>query len=240
VIAALVLAVTAGLFAPSAASGVLGVEPLDALARPVATVLMRQLAAAHYVRPLAIDGDPSAADCRAKPYAAVAQIETTVVPGTSSWNYDAALLLVDCAGWNVDEWHESLTLPHPPTRDDGEKLGMNLALRFNVWTRMQPKLAASLFEHGLAYDPASAKPTYLYTLFKTSDGNMRVFARPGGPAWDAGLRTNDVVQKIDGRWWWEYGTYQAQQRAYDGSPHAFDVKRDNRDLHIVLGEPFTP
>ena len=238
-IAAFVLAL-AGLFAPPAASGVIGIEPLDALARPVAKVLARQLAARRALRPIDIEDDPSTSDCATKPYTAVAQLETTVVPGASTWSFDAGLILLDCAGWNVEEWHEAITLAHPPTRDDGEKLGMNLALRLNIWTRMQPKRAEALFARGLAYEPGAEKPTYLYTLFKTSDGNMRIFARPGGPAWDAGLRTNDIVQKIDSRWWWEYGTYQAEQRAYDGLPHSFDVKRGTRDLHVQLGEAFTP
>jgi hypothetical protein len=66
--------------------------------------------------------------------------------------------------------------------------------------------------------------------------------RPGGPAYAAGLRTGDVVDKLDGRFWWEYGTYQTQLRAYDGKPHDFDVQRGTvggPPAHVQLGEAFT-
>ena len=100
-----------------------------------------------------------------------------------------------------------------------------------------PQLAASLFSRGLAYD-AGSPPTYFYSLFKTADGQMRAFVRPGGPAYAAGLRTNDVVEKLDGKYWWEYGTFQTQQRAYDGKPHTFVVKRGESELTVALGAPF--
>jgi len=51
-----------------------------------------------------------------------------------------------------------------------------------------------------------------------------------------------VIDKLDGKFWWEYGTYQTQQRAYDGLPHAFDVERGKvggRPAHVQLREPFT-
>ena len=78
-------------------------------------------------------------------------------------------------------------------------------------------------------------PTYFYSLFKTVDGNMRAYVRGGGPAYEAGLRTNDVVNKLDGKFWWEYGTYQTQLRAYDGKPHRFEVEREARALDVRLG-----
>lgn len=217
----------------------LGIEPLDALAKPVAMEMQRQLVAGGSLRVVSVETDPSSSDCRNKPYAAVAQIETTVIAGSADWKFDAGLLLLDCAGWNVEEWHESIALSHPPTAADAEKLGINLLLRLQTWIRTKPELAETLFAHGLAYEQ-SAKPTYLYRLFKTSDGNLRTFVRPGGPAYDAGLRTNDIVEKIDGRWWWEYGTYQAEQRAYDGHAHTFDVHRGANDIHIGLGEALDP
>jgi S1-C subfamily serine protease len=68
---------------------------------------------------------------------------------------------------------------------------------------------------------------------------MRALVRAGGPAWSAGLRTGDIVDKVDGRYWWEYGTFQTQLRAYDGRPHTFDVTRGaSHDIHIALGEPY--
>ncbi len=60
------------------------------------------------------------------------------------------------------------------------------------------------------YDPAHPAPTYFYVLFKPADGYMRALVRPGGPAYEAGLRTGDVIDKLDGRFWWEYGTYQTR------------------------------
>ena len=72
-------------------------------------------------------------------------------------------------------------------------------------------------------------------MLKTLDGNIRAYVRAGGPAYDAGLRTNDVIDKLDGKFWWEYGTFQTQARAYDGKPHAFDVHRAGDALFIQLG-----
>lgn len=227
----------AGLFAAASSAHVLGIEPMDALARPAAMEMERQLAAGSSLRAIEISGDPSSSDCSQKPYAAVAQIETTAIEGSAGWSFDAGLVLLDCAGWNVDEWHEQLSLDHPPTSADAEKLGINLLLRLRTWMYAKPVLADTLFSKGLAYRPHAA-PTYFYTLFKTSDGEMRAFVRPGGPAYEAGMRTNDIVEKIDGRWWWEYGTYQAEQRAYDGKPHAFELKRGKTTLVVRLGEPF--
>jgi len=67
---------------------------------------------------------------------------------------------------------------------------------------------------------------------------MRAYVRPGGPAYAAGLRTNDIIEKLDGKFWWEYGTYQTEQRAYDGKPHTFEIKRGKETLTIRLGDPF--
>ena len=62
--------------------------------------------------------------------------------------------------------------------------------------------------------------------------------RVGGPAYAAGLRTNDIVEKLDGKFWWEYGTYQTQQRAYDGKPHTFDISRGTEKKSIALGQAY--
>jgi S1-C subfamily serine protease len=69
---------------------------------------------------------------------------------------------------------------------------------------------------------------------------MRAYVRGGGPAYVAGLRSGDVVNKIDGKFWWEYGTFQTQLRAYDGKPHSFEVQRGSRTLDVQLGAPFVP
>ena len=97
-------------------------------------------------------------------------------------------------------------------------------------------------DRGLAFDPANPHPTFFYVLFKPTDGYMRALVRPGGPAYAAGLRTGDVIDKLDGKFWWEYGTYQTQLRAYDGQPHDFDVERGKvggPPGHVQLGAPFT-
>ena len=111
------------------------------------------------------------------------------------------------------------------------------AERLHAWAAADPARSANLFGLGLAMR-AGEKPTYLYALFKSDDGNLRAYVRAGGPAYAAGLRSGDVVENIDGVPWWQYGTYQSQARAYDGLPHAYDIVRDGRSLAIALGAPF--
>jgi hypothetical protein len=65
---------------------------------------------------------------------------------------------------------------------------------------------------------------------------MRAYVRAGGAAYDAGLRTGDIVEKIDGLAWWEYGTYQTESRSYDREPHVFEIERGNRTLEVALHE----
>ena len=101
------------------------------------------------------------------------------------------------------------------------------------WAMGDPR-APSLFTRGVA-SAAGDRPTYFYTLFKTVDGNMRTYVRAGGPAYDAGLRTGDIVMKLDGHFWWEYGTFQTQLRAYDGKSHSFEVQRGTQTLDVQLG-----
>ena len=229
-----------GLYAPPSAANVLAVRAVDAGARPAAAEILRQLNASPGPRGVALDGDPAAGDCAGKSYAAAAQLATTTQRDVSGWYFDVGLILVDCAGWGVTEWHSALELTHPPSSADAEKLGLAVLLRFRTWTREQPALARRLLTSGLAFDPANAAPTYFYALFKTNDGYMRAYVRPGGPAYVAGMRTNDIVDKLDGKFWWEYGTYQTQQRAYDGKPHTFELTRGGTTLTVALGEPYRP
>jgi hypothetical protein len=184
----------------------------------------------HGYRVVAASGDPSASDCRAKPYAAV--LKLTVTP-LGRDGRDVGLELLDCAGWSVDEWH---------AQKDVRAGALDALFRVRVWSREHPALAAEVFERGLAFDPSSPNPTFFYVLFKPADGYMRALVRPGGPAYEAGLRTGDVIDKLDGKFWWEYGTYQTQLRAYDGKPHDFDVERGKvggPPAHVQLGAPFT-
>jgi len=175
-------------------------------------------------------GDPAAADCRAKAYAATMRLAVTPLGRDGR---DVGLELTDCAGWSVDQWH---------AQGEPRQAALGALFRLRAWMHERPSLATEVFERGLAFDPAAAQPTYFYVLFKPADGYMRALVRPGGPAWSAGLRTGDVIDKLDGRFWWEYGTYQTQLRAYDGKPHTFDVERGTVGgpaVHVELGDAFT-
>jgi hypothetical protein len=175
-------------------------------------------------------GDPAASDCQAKPFAATLRITITPLGRDGQ---DLGLELTDCAGWSVDQWHTQGEIRHAAT---------DALFRVRLWMLDHPALASMVFDRGLAFDPIAAKPTYFYVLFKPNDGYMRVLVRAGGPAWEAGLRTGDVIDKLDGRFWWEYGTYQTQLRAFDGQPHTFDVERGKVGgpaVHVELGAPFT-
>jgi hypothetical protein len=173
---------------------------------------------------LELTAAPPDAPCSAHAYAALLLVSADA--------RDVGLQLEDCANWPVDEWYGD-------ARPDAERAALGLLFRFRTWTLEHPALANSLLSRGLAFR-ADDPPTYYYSLFKTADGQMRAYVRPGGPAYDAGLRTNDVVSKLDGKFWWEYGTFQTQRRAYDGKPHTFVVTRAGRELTIALGAPFVP
>ena len=221
-----------GLFAPASAARVVtvlddGTPDGSRAAHEVAEAVARGWAG---FRVVGAPGDPAASDCTAKPYAAA--LKLTVTPLVDDGR-DVGLELLDCAGWSVEQWHAQ-----EPVR----QAALDVLFRVRVWSREHPALAAEVFERGLAFDPAAPRPTYFYVLFKPSDGYMRAIVRPGGPAYAAGLRTGDVIDKLDGKFWWEYGTYQTQLRAYDGLPHDFDVERGKvggPPAHVQLGAPFT-
>ncbi len=167
-------------------------------------------------------------DCAALPYASIMRVSVT----TGAAPQDIGLELFDCAGWSVDQWHAH--------GSDTRVAALGDLDRVRVWMHEHPELAANVLGRGIAFDPATGRPTYFFTLYKTNDGIMRALVRTGGPAWTAGLRTGDVVDKVDGKFWWEYGTYQTQLRAYDGRPHTFEVTRGaQHGIRVALGEPFT-
>ena len=227
-----------GLFAPPAARGVLGVVAHDAASEPVAAVVRAQIAGGWTgYRVLALAHVPPMAACTDAPYDGYLDVTLSSWRGTDSVTTDAGIELYDCAGWSVDQWHEQRTTPAELDRDGVERLALAALFRLRTWTVEQPGLASALFTNGLANVPGASPPSYFYTLFKTDDGYMRAYVRPGGPAYAAGLRTDDIVDKVDGRFWWEYGTYQTQQRAYDGKPHVFDVTRGKQQLTVRLGAP---
>ncbi len=218
-----------GLTAPDAAAGTIAVLAADA--NSAAASAQVEQAIAHGwrgYRAMRIAADPSATPCDAKAYAAVVRV--SVEPnGTQR---DIGIELLDCGGWSVDQWHAQ--------GDDIPRCALDVLFRLRLWMHDRPALAANVFGRGLAYDPSDG-PTYFYTLFKPADGYMRALVRPGGPAYVAGLRTGDVIDKLDSRYWWEYGTYQTELRAYDGKPHTFDVERGGVGgplVHVALGAPF--
>jgi hypothetical protein len=221
-----------GLTSPASAAKTIAILPSSANAGIAADEVQRHIAAGWPgYHALLIHDDPAASDCRAKPYAAVLRVSVMPVGPTT----DVGVELLDCAGWNVDQWHVQ--------GSDVRRLALAALFRVRVWANQYPEFAANVFERGLAYDPQSHAPAYFYSLFKPSDGYMRVLVRPGGPAYVAGLRSNDVVDKVDGRFWWEYGTYQTQLRAYDGKPHSFEVERGRVGgpiQDVTLTEPYLP
>jgi hypothetical protein len=221
---------------PSAAHTIAIVQPRDALAARAADEIARQIGAGWSgYKALRLDGDPASGDCADKAYAAI--LRATSSPESLTGPVDVGLQLSDCADWPVDEWY--VTQPRGSDAAAASEAGaLALLVRLRTWIADHPERANALFARGLDRAPG-APPTYLYTLFKTADGQMRAYVRPGGPAYAAGLRTNDVVEKIDGRYWWEYGTYTTERIPYDGKPHAFELMRGARTLDVRLGEPFS-
>ena len=191
-----------------------------------------------------LDAAPPDAPCSERPYAALVVVSSTIPadPAQTTNAWETGVTLRDCAGWPVDEWWDASDRPERAPDDDAlARAGLAAYFRMETWTLERPELARTLFDDGLAHRKGDA-PTFLYTLFKTPDGQMRAFVRPGGPAYAAGFRTNDVIERIDGKFWWEYGTFQAQARAYDGLPHVYDIQRgaQKTPLTISLGAPFRP
>jgi hypothetical protein len=217
--------------ATSASADTIAVVPLT----PAAATAARMITAgverswAHGFHGLLVAHIDPDATCAVVPYASVMQVSTEQLGRV----LDVGIVLTDCAGWTVDQWHEQ--------GGDPAQLALAALFRVREWRNDRPAFATNVFERGIAYDPAVTTPTYFFTLFKTSDGYMRALARPGGPAWNAGLRTGDIIDKVDGRYWWEYGTYQTQLRAYDGKPHTFEVTRAGRHgIPVALGAPYVP
>jgi S1-C subfamily serine protease len=109
--------------------------------------------------------------------------------------------------------------------------------RLQAWAQSQPIRSRNLFALGAAVRPGDT-PSYFYTLFRSPDGNLRAYVRAGGPAYVAGLRSNDTIETIDGQAWWLLGTYQSERLAYDVKPHAFAILRGGRPLEVQLAQPF--
>lgn len=204
------------------------------LAVPAIVDGLRSAAAAQV---FAQQDDPNAADCSGKRYAAYINATSTRFTLIEGTDVDIGVQLFDCGGWEVAEWHDHAVFAQPSPQDVTQLASAGVA-RLLEWARANPQRWENLQQQGLAYapgDPAS----YYYALYKTVDGNMRAYVRAGGPAYAAGMRTNDIVDKLDGLDWWMYGTYQTQARAYDGKPHSFQLERDGSTIAVQLGAPFT-
>lgn len=239
IVAAAEAAELPGLYAPPAAAGHIAVwNDGSAEARTAAAAVIAQFNGWPNVHAAASADDPNRADCRSKPYTTFVRVNATRFTLIEGTDIDIGLELLDCAGWSIDEWHEHAVFAQPAQRPQIEALGVATGRRMQRWLDDHPAAGANLLQRGLAYDPARQKPTFFYSLYKTLDGYMRAYVRPGGPAYEAGMRSNDIVDKLDGKFWWEYGTYQTQLRAYDGKAHNFDVTREGNSYHVQLGEAF--
>ncbi len=220
------------LFAPPAAAGTVAVAPAGGAGAAFgAHAIARTIAGGWGLQALELPAPPPDGPCGGRAYAALLLVTAD--------ERDTGLQLEDCANWPVDEWHAAAVPAGAQTAPAFERAALGVLFRLRTWMVDHPERSKALFSRGLAYRSADP-PTYYYALFKSADGRLRAYVRPGGPAYAAGLRTNDIVSKIDGKFWWEYGTFQAQRRAYDGQPHAFVVSRGGKEATISLGAPFVP
>jgi hypothetical protein len=226
-----------GLFATSAAADRIAVGTDGTADAAVASGAVVRALSSGTLRAFGMQTDPNAQDCAGKRYTAYAEVLSSRFSLVEGTDVDIGIRLFDCGGWVVNEWHDHAVFAQP-SNSDIEALAAAGAQRMLGWGAQNGERWNHLLGEGLAYAAGDA-PTYYFSLFKTVDGNMRTYVRAGGPAYAAGMRTNDIVNKLDGLYWWEYGTYQTQARAYDGKPHSFELQRGKTTLTIQLGEPFT-
>ena len=226
-----------GLYAPGASRNVVAIDDDGTpLARAAGDAVGAALADAGR-RTIRVHEDPNATDCSQKRYAAYLFVTATQFSLVEGDDLDIGLRLQDCGGWIVSEWHDHAVVASPAIAAQARSLALQGASRLNAWTLGDPIRSANLFTTGLAARSGD-RPTYFYAFFRTPDGNLRAYVRAGGPAYAAGLRSNDVIETIDGGAWWMLGTYAAQRLAYDGKRHTFEIDRPGRTLQVRLGVPF--
>jgi hypothetical protein len=226
-----------GLYAPASARDRIAIDDDgSALGRAAADAASAALAAGTW-QTFRLHENPNAEDCARKRYAAYVLVNSSTFALTEGDDVDVGLRLEDCGGWIVNEWHDHAVVPPAPQLSEARALALQGVARVRAWAAADALRSGNLFGHGVAAGPDD-RPTYFYAFFTSTDGNLRAYVRAGGPAYAAGLRSGDVIEKIDGLEWWRYGTYQAQQRAYDGRPHVFEIQRGGRSAEIRLGAPF--
>ena len=226
-----------GFFAPLQAAQRIDIDDDGGRLDRVAADAVAGALATTSLQPLRVHGDPNLADCAGKPYAAYVHVAVSEFHLLEGDDVDTGLRLQDCGGWIVDEWHDHEVVPAASVGDAARDLALQGVSRLLQWTRAQPARSRNLFRLGAAVVP-SDPPAYFFALFRTPDGNMRLYVRAGGPAWSAGLRSNDVVMEVDGREWWYYGTFPTEQFAYDRKPHTFTIVRNGTTARVALAAPF--
>jgi hypothetical protein len=226
-----------GFYAPPASGDRIAVDDDGTpLGRVAAEAVAAELTGAWTA--MRIHDDPNLSDCSVKHYAAYLRVVSSTFALTSGDDLDIGLRLEDCGGWIVDEWHDHAVIAPDAVAGEARELASQGVARLRAWALSDPVRSRNLFALGAAVRPGD-RPAYFYSFFRTIDGNMRVYVRAGGPAYVAGLRSGDVIESIDGKAWWLYGTYPAQELAYDGKPHAFEVLQGGRAVNIALDAPFT-
>ena len=226
-----------GLYAPAGARNRVAVDDDGTPLGRVAADAVAQALSGSLVQTLRLRDDPNASDCSNKTYAAYVLVTTSTFALTEGDDLDIGLRLQDCGGWIVGEWHDHQVVSPPPQPATARELALQGAARLQLWARNEPVRSRALFDRGVAAAPGD-KPTYFYALFKTPDGNMRAYVRAGGPAYAAGLRSGEIVEKIDGLDWWQYGTFRTQQMPYDGKPHALELLVSGKPVEVSLAAPY--
>ena len=154
------------------------------------------------------------------------------MPAVAAHVQTADVALVDCAAWPVEQWSFSA----PEGSDGLRDLAAQAIFAIRLWQHHEPARFAALFDTGDAAVRDGQCRSEL-SLIKTGDGALRAIVRAGGPAYQAGLRSNDIIEQIDGRDWWEYGTYRSQQRAVDGRSHVYVLAGSQYEHHVACVVP---
>src|SRR5580700_4883301 len=226
-----------GFYAPPSARNVIAIDDDGTALGKAAADAVSSALRNGALQTLRLHENPNATDCARKRYAAYVRVAASTFHLVEGDDVDIGLRLQDCGGWIVNEWHDHAVVSAPPLAGEARALALQGVGRMRDWAASEPVRSANLFAQGVAARPG-APPSFYYAFFTSIDGNMRAYVRAGGPAYSDGLRSGDVIEKIDGLDWWRYGTYQAQQRAYDGKPHVFEIQRNGRAGEVRLTAPF--